>query len=219
MELINIAIDGPAGAGKGITSKLLAKKLNYNYLDTGAMYRAVSYYFNSKNISAENVTLENLKEIVLNFDKKNEICLNGENIEEQIRTPQVGKFVSIYARIPEVRKYLTIMQKEIVKNKSYVAEGRDIGHSVIPDAELKIYLTASIDARTKRRVKDFNKKGIDANYEEIYEDIRKRDESDMTNPISPLKKLDDAVEVDTSDLTIDEQVDKIYQLAKKIINR
>ncbi len=218
MDKINIAIDGTVSSGKGITTRLLAKKLTYNYLDTGAMYRAIGFHLNKMGIAPENVEKQDLENIKLDFDENNEILLNNINIEPKIRTPNGGIYASNYATIGVVRDFLGKLQKHIVKKGGYIAEGRDIGSVIMPNAELKIYLTASVEARAKRRLLDFEKTETKITFEEVKKQIGERDHQDMNREIAPLVKLDDAIEVDTSDLTIEEQVNKIYDLANKIIN-
>lgn len=219
MKKINIAIDGPSGSGKGTTAKLLARKLNYKYLDTGAMYRAVAYFLDLKGFkSDEEIDFGVLDEIEIFFDGDNNVVLNGENIEDKIRTPGLGKLASDFSKIGEIREFLVEKQKEIVREKTYVAEGRDIGTVVIVDAELKIFLTATVDARAQRRLLDFQRKGIDISFNEVKRQIEERDLQDSSREIAPLIKAEDAIEVDTSNLTIDEQVEKIEKLALEIIN-
>lgn len=218
MVKINIAIDGPVGCGKSTTAKALARKLDYKFLDTGAMYRAVGLYLHTMKILPSDVKREDLENIELEFDENNEILLNGYNVESEIRTAQGGKLGSNYATISYVRKFLSRLQKDIVKEEGFVAEGRDIGSVVIPDAKLKIYLTASVEERARRRLKDFEEKGQQYSLEEVKRIVEERDFQDMNRKISPLTKCEDAVEVDTSHMTIDEQVEKIYNLAIEKIN-
>lgn len=211
---INIAIDGPVGCGKSTTAKELAKKLEYKFLDTGAMYRAIGYYFHSiKKILPTDVKTEDLSGIEIGFDENNEINLNGINIESEIRTATIGRYASDYGTVSCVRKFLSDMQKEIVKDKGYIAEGRDIGSVVIPDAEVKIFLTASVDERAKRRLTDFKEKGNDYSLDEVKRLIEDRDFQDINRKESPLIKCDDAIEIDTSDMSIEQQVEKIYKIA------
>ncbi len=213
---INIAIDGPSGSGKGVTAMGLAKKLNYNYLDTGAMYRAIALYMKRNNISINNFKKEILNKIELNFNKDNLIMLNNEIVEEEIRTDEISILASDFSKIPEIRKFLVNKQKEISASKGYIVEGRDIGSVVMPDAELKIFLTADIDIRAKRRYLDYIKKGKKITLEEVKESLIKRDKQDTTRKISPLIKTKDAIEIDTSNISIEEQIQKIFELTKKI---
>lgn len=215
---INIAIDGPSGSGKGVTSRLLSEKLNYTYVDSGSMYRAVAYELNKNNISIDKVDESSFENIKLSFNEKNHICINGVDVENEIRTPQGGKLASDYAVIPVLRNFVDKAQKEIAKEKGCIIDGRDAGTTVIPNAELKIYLDASVEVRAKRRLKDFQGKGIGGvTFEDVKKQIEERDHQDMNREVSPLTKAKDAIEIDTSNLTILEQVEKIYELAINII--
>jgi len=217
---INIAIDGPSGSGKGTTSKNLAKKLNYNYLDTGSMYRAIAFYFHQNNIDHESPNLDKiLNSIKLDFNSENHIMLNKIDIENLIRTPEIGKHGSDVAKLGPVREFLAKKQKKIVEKKGYIAEGRDIGSVIMPNAELKIYLTATTEARAKRRLIDFQKKGIKISLAEVKRQIIIRDKQDMERKLAPLTKLPDAIEVDTSNITIEQQVEIIYKKAIEIIGK
>jgi cytidylate kinase len=219
MKKINIAIDGPVGCGKSVTAKLLAKKLNYKFLDTGLMYRAIGFYLNKLNIDINKVKPEDLKNIDIKFNENNKIILNNTLIENNIlKTDECGKWASDYGTNKYVREFLSKKQKEIVNEKSYVAEGRDIGSVVIPDAELKIYLDADILIRAKRRLEDAKKKGENYNLKEMLKIVEQRDYNDKNRDISPLIKCSDAILIDTSYITIEEQVDKLYELAIKAIN-
>lgn len=216
---INIAIDGVAGAGKGTTSKLLAKRLNYKFLDTGAMYRAVGLFMYEKGIKKDNFKPQYLEKIKISFDNQSNVCLNGECVEHKIRNQIIDKYSSDFAVIPEVRKFLSEQQKEIVSKKGYIAEGRDIGSVVMPNAELKIFLTASVDVRAKRRAEMMKERGILVTFDEMVKIIEERDHQDSTREVDPLKKLPDAIEVDTTTLSIDEQVGIIEEIARKIIEK
>lgn len=218
---INIAIDGPSGSGKGTTSKNLAKKLKFNYLDTGSMYRAIAFYFNQNGIDVN--SLQNfdkvLNSIKLDFNSENHIMLNKIDIENLIRTPEMGILASDISKLGPIREFLAKKQKKIVEKGGYIAEGRDIGSVIMPNAELKIYLTATVDARAKRRLLDFQKKGIEISLAEVKKQIIERDKQDMERKLAPLTKLPDAIEVDTSNVTIDEQVEIIYKKAIEILNK
>jgi len=211
---INIAIDGPSAAGKSTTAKILADKLNYKYLDTGAMYRAVGLYMFENNITLDSFKEEILENILINFNEKNIIELNGIEVENKIRTSEIAKYGSDFSKLPSIRNFLGNLQKKLISEKGYVAEGRDIGTVIIPDAEVKIYLTASVESRAKRRLKDFKEKGIESVLETIKKEIEERDYQDMNRNTSPLKQAEDAILLDNSNLTIEEQVNKIL----KIIN-
>lgn len=219
MSDIIIAIDGPAGSGKTTTARLVAKELNYLYIDTGAMYRAVTLAWLR---SGEGLTAENLYRIMESnpitlrqSDEGQRTILNGEDVSNDIRTPEVNRFVSPVSAMEVVRDKMVRQQQEIGKDGGVVIDGRDIGTVVFPDAELKIFLLASIDTRAKRRMKEQQQKGIEQSLEETREQIIKRDDYDSSRDISPLKKANDAVEIDTSNLTIEEQVQKVLELARK----
>lgn len=216
----NIAIDGPAGAGKSTIAKQLAKKLGYIYVDTGAMYRAISLYLIRKNIAADDVdgiksVLDDIN-IKLEYDNGTQVVmLNGENVNGLIRTEGVGAMTSASSKNACVREKLVELQRAIAAEKDVIMDGRDIGTCVLPNANLKIYLTASSKTRAERRWKEYQEKGIECDINKIEEDIIARDNQDMTREVSPLKQADDAVLVDSSDMTIDEVIDNIYNLANK----
>ena len=216
----NIAIDGPAGAGKSTIAKQLAKKLGYIYVDTGAMYRAISLYLIRKNIAADDVdgiksVLDDIN-IKLEYDNGTQVVmLNGENVNGLIRTEEVGAMTSASSKNACVRKKLVEHQRAIAAEKDVIMDGRDIGTCVLPNANLKIYLTASSKTRAERRWKEYQEKGIEYDINKIEEDIIARDNQDMTREVSPLKQADDAVLVDSSDMTIDEVIDNIYNLANE----
>lgn len=218
MSKINIAIDGPAGSGKGITSKELSHRLGYFYLDTGAMYRAVALYMKQHTITIQSFQPDILHNISISFSKENEVCLNDENVEHLIRTPEISDLASSFSTVKEIRDFLVEQQQEIVKNKGYIAEGRDIGTRVMPYAELKIYLNASLDVRAQRRYEDLKKQGLLFSFSEVEKMIEERDHQDKNREYDPLIKAKDAIEIDTSDLTIEDQVSIIEKLAKKHIH-
>ena len=216
----NIAIDGPAGAGKSTIAKQLAKKLGYIYVDTGAMYRAISLYLIRKNIAADDV--EGIKSVLddinikLEYDNGTQVVmLNGENVNGLIRTEEVGAMTSASSKNACVREKLVELQRAIAAEKNVIMDGRDIGTCVLPNANLKIYLTASSKTRAERRWKEYQEKGIECDINKIEEDIIARDNQDMTREVSPLKQADDAVLVDSSNMTIDEVIDNIYNLANE----
>ena len=217
---MNIAVDGPAGAGKSSIAKLVAKKLGIIYVDTGAMYRtlALGCHKNDINVDDEASVSDAIRGFDIEIAYKDgvqNIFLNGENVSETIRQEEIGKKASSVARYSAVREKLVEMQRDMAKKQSVIMDGRDIGTVVLPDAELKIYLTASVEVRADRRFKELKEKNVPADLEEIKKDIEARDYQDMNREVSPLKKADDAVEVDTSDMTIDEVVDKICSLYEK----
>lgn len=215
---INIAIDGPGAAGKSTISKLLAQKFGYAYLDTGAMYRCCAYEAFSKNIDVENE--EALKQmmdtITIDFDSENHVYLNGKDVSQIIRTNENGMRASKISQKPIVRSKLVDLQRKIATGKGYILDGRDIGTVVLPDAELKIYLVASVESRAQRRYKELIQKGLNPDFEEISKDLMQRDYQDMNREVSPLKKAEDAIEVDTSNMTIEEVVNCITSLYEKV---
>ena len=214
---IIIAIDGPAGSGKSTTARLVAKALNYIYIDTGAMYRAVTlFWINSGKELNEQAVEQLLPQIEISLkqgDNGQIVLLNNEDVTNHIRTPEINKYVSPISAMQNVREKLVAEQRRIGKDGGVVMDGRDIGTVVFPDAELKIFLIASISERAHRRLLELETQGIETNYEEIYQTIAKRDQYDSTRPISPLKKATDAIELDTTSLTIPEQCEIVLQYA------
>ncbi len=210
----NVAIDGPAGAGKSTIAKLVAKEKGYIYVDTGAMYRGLAIHFLKKGVDPEDkkAVAEACKdaEVTIGYENRiQQIYLNGENVTGMLRTEEVGNMASKTSAIPEVRNKLLDLQRSLAKEKDVIMDGRDIGTNILPDADVKIYLTASVETRAKRRFDELKEKGEDCSLEEISKDIRERDERDMTREIAPLRKAEDAVLVDSSNMTIPEVVDAI----------
>lgn len=213
-----IALDGPAGSGKSTIAKIIAKNFNLTYLDTGAMYRMVALYILENNIDFNNVTaVEKILDSIQVDIVDNKFILNGKDVSLEIRTPEVTKIVSPVSAIKAVRVKLVDLQRKISKGKKVILDGRDIGTVVFPNANLKIFLIASPEERAKRRVKDYVSKGISENFETVLKDIIERDHSDSTREESPLKKAEDAIEVDTSSLNIAESVQVISNLIKEKI--
>jgi len=213
MNKIKIAIDGPASSGKSTTAKLVAERLSYTYIDTGAMYRAVTYlHQKSKNIVFDKSILDDINIEFKVIDNVNHTFLNGEDISKEIRTQKIAKAVSSIASVPEVRKKLVDLQREMGKCGGVVLDGRDIGTVVFPNAELKIYLVATIEARAKRRYDEMKKENSNLLLEEIINSIAQRDEEDSNRKHSPLRKADDAISIDTTNKTIEEQVTEILKL-------
>ena len=219
---INIAIDGPGAAGKSTIAKCLAKKLNYVHLDTGAMYRSTAYKALQNQISLEDEAavckmLENTK---IQLATDGSIFLDGEDVSDKIRTNEISLAASLVSKLAKVRRMLVERQQEMAKEKGFIMDGRDIGTVVLKDAEVKIYMTATPMARAKRRYEQNIAKNIPTgSIEEIAREIAERDLQDMTRANSPLKKADDAVEIDTSDMSIDEVTEYIYSLAKPFIEK
>ena len=214
-----VAIDGPAGSGKGTVTELVCKKLNLINISTGAAYRSVALAILQNNISSDdtNKIIELLDKIDIEFRKENDkdlVYLNGEEVTKRIRQKDVTSIVSKVSSIKEVRLKLNKIFKKIAENKNVIMEGRDIGTCVFPNANVKIYLDASIEERAKRRVKQNEELGINIPYEEIKEDIQKRDEADKNKKIGALKKADDAIYIDSSNMTIEEVTDKIVEIIK-----
>jgi cytidylate kinase len=216
MAHFNIAIDGPAGAGKSTIAKQIAKQLGFIYVDTGAMYRAMALYFLRHQIAAtDSSSIENsCRNIDITIEYKNDeqiVVLNGENVNGLIRTEEVGKMASAVSVNKSVRLKLVELQQSLARKENVVMDGRDIGTYVLPDADLKIYLTAGSKERARRRWNELKEKGIVSNINEIENDIIERDHRDMTREFAPLKQAVDAVYLDSSDLTIDEVVEKIMK--------
>ncbi|MCT4594708.1 MAG: (d)CMP kinase [Anaeromicrobium sp.] len=210
MRRITIALDGPAGAGKSTVAKKIAKLKNLVYIDTGAMYRAVTLNFLKNEISIENEKQVNeaLSKIDMDLDSSN-VYLNGECVNEEIRTPLVTKNVSAVSAIGKVRQKMVELQRKISEGKSVIMDGRDIGTFVLPKAEYKFFLTASIEERAHRRYEELIKKGFDVNLEDIKKDIGRRDKIDSEREIAPLKKAEDAIEIDSTSKNINEVIKEI----------
>ncbi|MDD3723223.1 MAG: (d)CMP kinase [Lutibacter sp.] len=227
MKKITIAIDGFSSTGKSTIAKELAAKLKYVYVDSGAMYRAVTLYAIQRNLISEDKffkkeLIKELKQIQLVFKFNSalgfaEIYLNGVNVETEIRNMKVSRLVSKVAEVPEIRKKLVEQQQKMGKYKGVVMDGRDIGTVVFPDAELKIFMTASAEKRAKRRFDEFMERGEQVTFEETLKNVEYRDYIDTTRKDSPLVKAKDAIEIDNSTLTKAEQFEKVYKLALEII--
>lgn len=215
--MIRIAIDGPGGAGKSTIAKLVGDKLCLEYIDTGAMYRAVGLKLNRKGIKPDDlISISNiLEETTIDF-VNGKIILDGDDVSDIIRTQEISKFASIYSQIPEVRSKLVDIQRRIAAGKSVIMDGRDIGTNVLTDAELKIFLTADSMVRARRRYDEFRSKGIKANLDDIHEEIKDRDYQDMNRKLNPLVQAEDAIRLDTSDMTIDEVVNTIVAMAARV---
>ena len=228
MKKITIAIDGYSSCGKSTMAKDLAREIGYIYIDSGAMYRAVTLYcienglFTEEGINVEKLQ-ESINDIQISFILNPETqrpmtCLNGMNVEDQIRTMEVSTRVSPVAALGFVREALVKQQQEMGKNKGIVMDGRDIGTAVFPEAELKIFVTASAEIRAQRRYDELKAKGQEASYDEILANVKERDHIDMTREVSPLRKADDAILLDNSNLTIEEQKQWLQEQFEKAIN-
>lgn len=212
-----IALDGPAGAGKSSVSKMVAKRLNCTYLDTGAMYRAITYEALKRNISEEKEIVQMVENLNMDICAKEDtmhVFIDGEDITQYLRTSEVSSNVSRISAFQGVRNAMVKLQRKVAKKGNVVLDGRDIGTVVLPDADLKIFLTASVHTRALRRYKEL--KDTDTTLERIEEEIKRRDNLDMTRKISPLRKADDAILLDNSDLTLEETADKIISYWKKV---
>lgn len=215
-----VAVDGPAGSGKGTVTQKIAKDMNLISIDTGAMYRCVTLYMLRKNIGLKEKEKINelLKNIKIEFKKENyvdKVFLNDEDVSKLIREKDVNEFVSQVSHIVEVRENITNLSRKVAEGKEVIMEGRDIGTNVFPDAEIKIYLDATPEERAKRRLKQNIEKGIQIPFEEIVENIKFRDYNDKTSPVAPLKQADDAIYIDSSNMDIDEVVSVIEDIINK----
>ncbi|MCD7919620.1 MAG: (d)CMP kinase [Clostridiales bacterium] len=217
--MISIAIDGPSGAGKSTMAKRLAKELGFVYVDTGAIYRTVSLYASRKGLAptdGEGIAAL-LPEIHIDLaygaDGAQQMILNGENVSGEIRTPQISMYTSAVSAIPAVRAFLLDLQRDMARRKDLVMDGRDIGTVVLPDADIKLFLTAAPEARAKRRWLELREKGDPIPYEQVLADVVQRDENDSHRAIAPLKQAEDAVPVDTTDYDLEES----YQLLLRTI--
>lgn len=223
MKVINVAIDGPAGAGKSTISRKAAAELGYIYIDTGALYRTVGLNalrlgvdINDDNAVISTLTDE-LKVELKFIDGEQRMFLNGEDVSAAIRTPEASMAASRVSAVPKVRQYLFDLQKNLAKNNNCIMDGRDIGTVVLPDADVKIFLTASPEARAERRYKELQEKGMDASYEEVLADMVKRDYDDSHRALAPLKQADDAILCDTSDIDLQQSIDLIINTIKENI--
>lgn len=213
----NIAIDGPAGAGKSTIAKQLAKSLGLVYVDTGAMYRGLAVYFLREGFSADDeagisAAVKNAEVTIQYEDGQQQVYLNGENVTAFLRTEETGKMASASSVYSAVRAHLLDLQRGLAAKTPVVMDGRDIGTVILPDAGLKIFLTASVDERARRRILELKEKGEAVDENQIKKDIIERDERDMNRPIAPLKQAEDAIYLDTSDMNIDEVVETIKKL-------
>lgn len=220
----NIAIDGPAGAGKSTIAKAVAQKLGVVYIDTGAMYRAIGLGVVRRGVEASDVdgvegVLDELSVTIKHTEQGQQIYLNGENVSNLIRTPEISVAASKVAVIPSVRLKLVELQRALAKETDVIMDGRDIGTYVLPDAQLKIFLTASPEARAKRRYDELLEKGVETTFEDVYNDMVFRDKNDSGREFAPLKPAEDSVMVDTTDLTLEQSIDRILCLSKDMMDK
>ena len=222
MKYVSVAVDGPAGSGKSTITKMVAKSLGFNYVDTGAMYRAITFNFLSNGL--DELEEEKIKELLSKTDFKVEyvdgvqyVYVNDVEVSDKIRTAEVSKFTSLFAKSPAVRDFLIDTQRNLANTNNIIMDGRDIASVVLPNADVKIFLTASVEERARRRVLDFERQGIEnVDFEKVKEDIKARDWQDENRDIAPLVKVDSATLLDTTSLTIDEVVEKMAELVKSV---
>lgn len=214
-----VAIDGPAGSGKGTVTKKVGEKLGLVNIDTGAMFRCVTLNMIEENINLEDEAKieEILNKIEIDMKENGQIFLNGKEVTNRIRENDINKFVSPVSIIPDVRKKLLDLQRKVAQGKKVIMEGRDIGTVVFPNANVKIYLDATPEERAKRRMKQNQENGIFGSYEEILESIINRDKKDMTREVAPLKRAEDAIYIDSSNMSIEETVEEIIKIIKNVL--
>ena len=221
MKYISVAIDGPSGAGKSTVARAAAAKLGYVYVDTGAMYRSIGLAVCRRGIAGEDTTgiIATLPEIAIQLtyqDGAQHVLLNGEDVSEAIRTPEISYYASKVSAVPEVRRFLLETQRNMAKNGNILMDGRDIGTTVFPDAELKIFVTASPEIRAQRRYDELRAKGEEAGFDEILENVKQRDYIDQNREVSPLRKADDALLLDNSHMTISQQKEWLAAQFEKV---
>ena len=222
MKYVSVAVDGPAGSGKSTITKMVAEKLGFNYVDTGAMYRALTYNFLSNDL--KELEENKIKELLEDLDFRVEyvdgvqyVYVNDVEVSDKIRTAEVSKYTSLFAKSPAVREFLIDTQRNLAHTNNIIMDGRDIASVVLPNADVKIFLTASVEERARRRVLDFERQGLEnVDFEKVKEDIKARDWQDENRDIAPLVKVDSATLVDTTSMTIDVVVDKMTELVKAV---
>jgi cytidylate kinase len=222
MKYVSVAVDGPAGSGKSTITKMVAKSLGFNYVDTGAMYRALTYNFLSNGL--DELEEEKIKELLSKTEFRVEyvggvqyVYVNDVEVSDKIRTAEVSKYTSLFAKSPAVRDFLIDTQRNLANTNNIIMDGRDIASVVLPNADVKIFLTASVEERARRRVLDFERQGIaNVDFEKVKEDIKARDWQDENRDIAPLVKVDSATLLDTTSMTIDEVVKKMTELVKSV---
>ena len=222
MKYVSVAVDGPAGSGKSTITRMVAEKLGFNYVDTGAMYRALTYNFLSNDL--KELEENRIKELLEDLDFRVEyvdgvqyVYVNDVEVSDKIRTAEVSQYTSLFAKSPAVREFLIDTQRNLAHTNNIIMDGRDIASVVLPNADVKIFLTASVEERARRRVLDFERQGLEnVEFEKVKEDIKSRDWQDENRDIAPLVKVDSATLVDTTSMTIDEVVDKMTELVKVV---
>ena len=222
MKYVSVAVDGPAGSGKSTITKMVAKSLGFNYVDTGAMYRALTFNFLSNGL--DELEEEKIKELLSKTEFRVEyvdgiqyVYVNDVEVSDKIRTAEVSKYTSLFAKSPAIRDFLIDTQRNLANTNNIIMDGRDIASVVLPNADVKIFLTASVEERARRRVLDFERQGIaNVDFEKVKEDIKARDWQDENRDIAPLVKVDSATLLDTTSMTIDEVVGKMTELVKSI---
>lgn len=215
--MVSIAIDGPAGAGKSTIARAAAQRLAYLYVDTGALYRAIAFFMQESKLDDEAEIVAALSKVEVNLkfvDGLQRVFLCGEDVTEKIRTPQISMMASKISAIPEVREFLLHLQRDLAQKNNVLMDGRDIGTVILPNADVKIFLTASSEARAQRRHKELLEKGLQSSYEEVLADILKRDHDDSTRAVAPLKQAEDAILVDTSDCNLEESIELVLRAVK-----
>ena len=217
---MQIAVDGPSGAGKSSVAKAVAQKMGIVYVDTGALYRTVGYYVRSKGIARDDVAgiVSCLPEIAIEVRYENgaqHVYLNGEDLGERIREPEISMYASAVSAVPAVRNFLLDTQRDIAAKNSVIMDGRDIGTVILPNAEVKVFLFASDEARAKRRTLELQAKGMDVRFEDVLREMRERDDNDRNREVAPAVAAPDAVMLDNSDLTVEQTADAILALAEK----
>lgn len=224
MERINIAIDGPAGAGKSTIAKAVAKEMSYIYVDTGALYRTVGVFAIEEKTDFDNT--EDMKNLLGRIDVElkyvdgvQKVYLNGLDYSDKIRTPEASMAASDVSKIPIVREFLLSKQRDIAKENNCIMDGRDIGTVVLPDAQIKIFLTADVEERAGRRYKELLEKGTEVKFEEVLEDMKKRDYQDSHRKIAPLKPAEDSIIFDTTGMTLEQSVPKMLELLNSLLNK
>lgn len=218
--MVSIAIDGPAGAGKSTIARAAAQRLSYLYVDTGALYRAIAFFMQEHTLDNEAAIVAALSDVEVNLkfvDGLQRVFLCGEDVTEKIRTPQISMMASKISAIPEVREFLLHLQRDLAQKNNVLMDGRDIGTVILPNADVKIFLTASPEARAERRHKELVEKGLQSSYEDVLADIIKRDHDDSTRAVAPLRQAEDAILVDTSDCNLEESIELVLRAVKETL--